>query len=394
MRYIFSLLAILFIVGCSSIEDVDVPDIDKRLLKKDKEYIYDIKMQDIVEELKIKPKLFEEFPFISKESVVGFKGHYSPEFYKNHKVTLKSLRIDKVDFWSLKENPKSVDIIYTKEIIIDKYKKVSNDLFTNLCYAYNITQAEQEILLSWIENGGVLWMEGSLYRLDRELNNTYIGSDITFLGKRVYQHVIKKDVEKKAIVYDRLKTNSFFSDIKSLEVHPKKYDEICFLIDGLNVISRYSQKLVNITKYEKGLIVSMLPFEYTTLYRDGELLRWNILEIIKNRELLEIKKKPKKEIQKKVKVKTHPKKEHKQVVKTEVLQEGSCIQLFTAYGLKRANKELQKAKDFPLARVEKRGKAYTGRVGMYKYVRDARKTLDVLKKSYPNAFIRRCSLTK
>jgi hypothetical protein len=394
MRHVLvSLFGLFMIIGCGS-KEVEIPDIDERLIQKDKEYIYDIKMQDIVQNLNIKPKIFEQFPFIIKNLPSDFNGHYPPDFYKNKMMTLKSLRMDKVDFWTLKNNPKKLDIIYTKEILLDRYKKVSKDLFTNLCYAHNLTKEEQKILLSWLENGGVLWLEGGLYKIDNGVSSFFNDEKLTFLGKKVYQHIIKADRYKKHIVYNKLANHDFFKDIKSLQIDLKKYEKVCFLIDGVTVVSSSDKKLVNISRYGKGLIVSMLPFEYTTLYRDGELLRWNILEIIKNRELLEIKKKPKKEIQKKVKVKTHPKKEHKQVVKTEVLQEGSCIQLFTAYSLKRANKELQEAKDFPLARVEKRGKAYTGRVGMYKYVRDARKTLDVLKKSYPNAFIRRCSLTK
>jgi len=390
---LFSLFGLLVIVGCGS-KEVKISDIDKRLVQKDKEYIYDIKMQDIVQNLNIKPIVFEKFPFISEDLPSDFNGHYSPEFYKKNKITVNASRMDKVDFWSLKNNPKEIDIIYTKDILLDRYKNITNDLFINLCYAHNITKQEQEILLSWLKNGGVLWIEGGLYNIDDELSSfSKIDKNMNFLGKKVYPHMIGLDRNKKSIVYDKLQNNAFFKDIKSLQINFKRYKQMCFLIEGKSIVASLDEKLVNISGYGKGIIISMLPFEYTTLYRDGELLRWKLIEVLKDKKLLNFKIKEKKEV-KKEELKKKVEIKSTSVKKVNILREGSCIQLFSCFSYKKAKQELSPVQNLPLARIEKRGKVYTGRVGMYKYVKDARKTLKLLQDKYPDAFIRRCSLKK
>jgi len=42
---------------------------------------------------------------------------------------------------------------------LNKFQRVSNDLFANIGYSYNLSSKEQKILKWWLGQGGILWIE-------------------------------------------------------------------------------------------------------------------------------------------------------------------------------------------------------------------------------------------
>jgi len=409
-QIMYGVLLTMFLIGCSQ-NRVEVSDIDHSLVAQEKSYIYDIKMQDIAQDLQVKQSPLEQFPFIHNKQT-HMKGHFSPEFYAAHNFSLQAKRMDRVDFWKLHKNPKSLDIIYTKDILLENYKEISDDIFTNLCFAHGLSKQEQDILLQWLDNGGVLWVEGSLYSIE-PIESLQRFKAKKFLGKDV--HFIQLDQNMKDFVYYTTCNDPYFKAIRVLEVYPKQYSQVCTIIDGRTLVATLDQTVVSLSKYGKGMIISLLPFEYEKLYRDGELLRWKLLTLIhdpkelqKAQEVQQLQPvqpsyatQPEKTIQsvETIQQEVIPQEEELNTTATpvvqtqqeEVLEHGNCIQLYTAFNYKKAKKYFVAAQQFPLARIEKRGRAYTARVGMYARVKDAKETLFKLKKYYPSAFIRRCN---
>ncbi len=385
-------VAVFLLLGCTQ-KNLDISDVEKELQAEDKTVIYDIKMQDISQTLEASISKFSKFPFISEAVRSDFKGHYSPEFYAKHSVSLHAQRMDRVDYWSLQKDFKSLDVIYTKAIWINQYKQVSNDVFVNLSYAHKLSTKEQKVLRDWIAQGGVLWIENGLYATGNELSVPALKSEnLKFLNFQVSPCTYDNTKE---FVFTDMKSIAQLHPLKSLELLVTKRKQIHYILKGKVLVSSSKNPLVSLNEYGKGKIFSLLPFEYTSLYRDGEFLRWKLLEIIKNntkvvglqaekpikKEVLKVEKKDTKEIQKDETLKTSP-------------QEAYCIQLFSTYVYKDAKKEMLYYKNFPLSRIEKRKKQYVGRVGMYEHFKEGLGDLEKLQKIYPNAFMRRCHYSK
>ncbi len=396
MKKLFiGIMVVWLLLGCSQ-KKLNIDDVEKELKSENKTLIYDIKMKDISKELESSVSRFSIFPFSSQKIKNNFKGHYSPEFYKKYNFSFKSKRMDKVDYWALQKDFKSIDIIYTKPIWINQYKQFTNDIFSNLCYAHKLSDEKQKILKNWIKNGGVLWLESGLYSIGNDLDIVpKIPKNIKFLDFNVTKYTFKSINNSKELIYKNINTVKELEDIKLLQINLDKKEQINFILDGTTLISSQIGALVSLNKYYKGKIISLLPFDFTSLHQDGELLRWKLLEILdKNIEVSSLNT-VKKDIKKKKILKSikKEKKLSKKIIqeKTSNITQGQCIQLFSTYSYKDALKDIENSKIFSLSRIEKRGKIYVGRVGMYKYVKDAKKDLLNLKKIYPNAYIRRCT---
>jgi hypothetical protein len=386
----FAIAVLLFLFGCTQ-KKLDLNDVDRELKLDNKTLIYDMKMQDISKPLEIKVSKFSVFPFISETPKSDFKGHYSPDFYKKHSYSFKSKRMDKVDYWALEKDFKSMDIIYTKPIWVNQYKQYSNDIFENICYSHKLSDEKQLILKNWIKNGGVLWVENGLYVIGNGLDNIpKLDENLKFLDFNVSKYTFTNSDNIKEIVFNNIETIDELKDIKSIQMNLDKKQQINFILDGATMISSPLGTIVSLSVYDKGKIISMLPFEFSSLHEDGELLRWKLLDIIKKDIKIEglkkviIKKPSTKKIEKSEKIQK-PKK-----IEKSTLKEGLCIQIFSTYVYADALKDIEDSKTFKLSRIEKRGKLFTGRVGMYSYVKDAQDDLMNLKKIYPHAFLRRC----
>ncbi len=363
-------------------------DFDEQLAEADNTYIYDIKLQNIIEPLDQKNKLFEGFPFISSSVSNDFKGHFSPEFYAKNRPDLRSSSLDKVDIWSLQLAPKLLDVIYIKAIWIEDYKDVSDDLFVNLCYTYNLSDGQQEILKEWIKQGGMFWVENGVYSTGSEIGpERRLSQKQRFLGREVksVHYSLSDTVNKESIVFDRLDTTASFDNIRSLQLDLKRASQTFFIIEGEDHIKNSAgQTMLSIAKYGKGNIVSMLPVESYDAYRDGEILRWQLLKTLKEMRKADTTIIADKNIEEK--------KPEKEVIvqKATTLTKGRSIQLFSYRNKAGAYKALKEASKHELARVEKIGDFYVGRVGMYNSDKDASKDLKQLRLAYPGAYMRTC----
>lgn len=377
-KIFFVIMVLIFFFGCTQ-KNLDLSDVDRELSMQDETIIYDMQIDDISQKDRRLDSLFLDFPFISQSLKKDFKGHFSLEFYKKHKLSLNAKRVDRVNYSDLEKNFNSIDIIYTKKIWVNQYKQHSNELFVNLCDSYRLSYRQQNILKQWIKNGGIFWIENGLYGIGDDFDILPKKTkDLKFLDFNVSEYIFDTSKE---IVFDDIQRVKQLENIKSLKMKVTDKKQINFIIDGSVLISSDTKKLLCLNRYGKGKILSMLPFEFTDLNKDGELLRWKLLDIVKKDVMVDGLKIVAKET-------VVPKKRVKE--KKQQIKEGLCIQLFSTYSYKDALKDIEDSKDYKLSRIENRGKIFTARVGMYSHMRDLKNDFKELKKLYPNAFVRRC----
>ncbi len=301
-KYIISLIGlILFLGGCASKNEVIT---EKKILSPESVEIYDISVDNFWKNVNNGRKLLKDFPFVSYKPIVGFKGKFSNQFYSKIDYRYKFDNIKDVDFWKLRTNPFAEDFIYVLPMWVNEFKRVSNDLFEDIGYTYNLSTKEQEILKWWIGEGGILWIEGGLYstrydtfkkngEIDKVAINNKIrqkSANLKFFDRRVHTYVYKsKRVD--SINYEPLELNyktkskySYFRDIKNLQIKTDNFLTANFIPKGDYLLESLKNKpLVSFIRYGKGGIIFLRPFEFQDKRYDGELLRWRLIYWLMNR---------------------------------------------------------------------------------------------------------------
>ncbi len=293
MRYFMLFLAsFIFFAGCASKNST----LEKELQKDVKLTIYNQPVQNLFIQ-QGNSDIFHRFPFIDKRQF-EVKGKFPKDFYSKITLVYNANNIKEVDFWKLEKSPKSLDFIYIEPMWIKEYRKLTGDLFANIAYSLNISAKEQEILRDWVKQGGVLWVEFGLFStrydifnkegeisakaIQRSLNKAFAG--MKFWQKPLYRYVFK--AKKMDLINYMPTTKSFIVDenasiikgIKRLKVVIDNFMEEYAIVDGKSLlVDSANRPLVTLVRYGKGYVVSLLPFEYSDVYYDGELLRWKLL---------------------------------------------------------------------------------------------------------------------
>ena len=305
-KYIFGLsLALLFLGGCATKSDLAF---EKKVLTPEKVEIYDVSVDNIWPEVNNGRKLLKGFPFISYKPVIDFRGKFSNQFYNKIDYRYKFDNIKDVDFWKLRTNPFAEDFIYVLPMWANEFKRVSNDLFEDIGYTYNLSTKEQEILKWWIGEGGILWVEGGIYstrydtfKKNGEIDQKAINSkmikksrNLKFFDKPVNTYIYKSkkldliNYEPLKIKYKTKSDIPYFQDINYLQIITKNFMSIDFLPKGKYLLKSNSGKpLVSFVQYGKGGVVFLRPFEFQDTMYDGELLRWKLLYYLLNRMYLD-----------------------------------------------------------------------------------------------------------
>lgn len=293
MRYfVLFFTTLILLTGCANRTSV----IEKELNREIKLTIYNQPVQDLFIH-QGSSDIFHRFPFIDKREF-EVKGKFPKDFYKNITLVYNAKSIKKVDFWELAKSPKSLNFIYIEPIWIKEYRRLTGDLYANIAYSLNISAKEQEILRNWVEQGGVLWVEFGLFSTrydifnkEGEISSYKIKKSLqdAFVGLRFWQNPIQSylfkakkidlinfmPTEKSFLVDEK---ESIIKGIKRLKVVIDNYMEMHVLINGEKLlVDKEGRPLVTLVKYGKGYVISLLPFEYTDVYYDGELLRWKLL---------------------------------------------------------------------------------------------------------------------
>ncbi len=303
MKKLISLIVIILFFSCASKKKEVVKETPEKCIKPQNEVVlYNIDLDKMITSRDYLYKL-HKFPFISEDADLDFKGHFPVEFYQRMKYNFKAKELKNVDFWKLKIYPYSLDVIYVKPVWLEDFKRVDDNLLDNLCYTFNISKREEEILLWWLKNGGVLWLETGIYATGFE----YIKRDGTINLKKIKNKIfnVTKNLKffdynvqtttftqksfqsisltsgVKFVYFNNLKVdNMIFKDIKKLKVVLKYPIETFFTLKAKGLITYKGLPLLNVLSYGKGLIIMMLPFDYLDANFDGELLRWKLLEFI------------------------------------------------------------------------------------------------------------------
>ena len=291
----------LFVTGCSTQYE---KSLEKKILSPESVEVYDIDVENIYAQPNNRIRLLQKFPFISNQPVLDFHGKFSDEFYDKLDYRYKSAPLKDVNFWKLRTNPFAEDFIYVLPIWANKFQRVSNDLFENIGYSYNLSLKEQEILKWWIGEGGIFWIEGGIYstRYDTFKRNGEIASkqisqkiiqkskNMYFFDKKVKTYIYKsKRVD--FINYIPLKitfltdnTLDYFQDIKKIKIQTQNYLSADFLVQTESLVkSKDNKPLVSFVPYGKGGVVFVRPFEFKDKRFDGELLRWKLLYFMLNK---------------------------------------------------------------------------------------------------------------
>ena len=301
-HYLFALLLFgLFIVGCSTQYE---HQLQQKILTPESVEVYDVNVKNVYMHPNNRTRLLKKFPFISHQPVIDFRGKCSNEFYDKIDYRYKASPLKDVDFWKLRTNPFSQDFIYVLPIWVNKFQRVSNNLFENIAYSYNLSLKEQEILKWWIGQGGILWVEGGIYstRYDTFKRNGEIASkeitkkiiqkskNMNFFDKKVKTYIYKsKTID--FVNYIPLKMSfqtknnfDYFKDIKNLKIQTQNYLSVDFLPQGQVLVRDSKNKpLVSFVSYGKGGVVFIHPFEFKDKRYDGELLRWKLLYFLLNK---------------------------------------------------------------------------------------------------------------
>ena len=295
------IIFILFLGGCASKNEVIT---EKKILSPESVEIYDISVDKFWKDINNGRKLLKNFPFVSYKPIVDFKGKFSNQFYSKIDYRYKFDNIKDVDFWKLRTNPFAEDFIYVLPMWVNEFKRVSNDLFEDIGYTYNLSTKEQEILKWWIGEGGILWIEGGIYstrydtfkkngEIDKVAINNKIrqkSSHLKFFDRPIHTYVYKsKRVD--SINYEPLKLDyktkskyRYFSDIKNLQIKTDNFLTADFLPKGDYLLKSLKGKpLVSFIRYGKGGVVFLRPFEFQDKRYDGELLRWRLIFWLMNR---------------------------------------------------------------------------------------------------------------
>jgi len=301
MRTYTILIVFLFITGCSTQYE---KSLGKKILSPESVEVYDIYVENIYAQSNNRIRLLQKFPFISNQPVLDFHGKFSDEFYDKLDYRYKAAPLKDVDFWKLRTNPFIEDFIYVLPIWVNKFQRVSNDLFENIGYSYNLSHKEQEILKWWIGEGGIFWIEGGIYstRYDTFKRNGEIASkqinqkiiqnskNLHFFDKKVKTYIYQsKRID--LINYLPLKitfktdtTLNYFQDIKKLKIQTQNYLSADFLVQTESLVkSKDNKVLVSFVPYGKGGVVFVRPFEFKDKRFDGELLRWKLLYFLLNK---------------------------------------------------------------------------------------------------------------
>jgi len=287
--------------GCATKEQTVL---EKSILSPESVEIYDVSAKSTLDEVHHGRKLLSNFPFVAKEPVLDFNGKFSHQFYDKIDYRYKFSHIRDVDFWKLRTNPFAQDFIYILPTWSDEFKRVSNDLFTNLGFSYNLSTKEQEILKWWIGQGGILWVEGGIYstrydtfKKNGDINHKAIvkkvvdkSKNLRFFDKSVktYMTTAKKvDYINYIPLKMQFKTSSdvpYFQDIKNVELVSNDFLSVDFMPKAKTLLKTTSGKtLVSFVQYGKGGVVFLRPFEYKDKMYDGELLRWKLMHYLINR---------------------------------------------------------------------------------------------------------------
>ena len=300
--YILSLVGILlFMSGCATKND---KVLEKKILSPESVEVYDVSVDNIWPKINNGRKLLKDFPFISYKPILDFNGKFSDQFYSKIDYRYKFAPLKDVDFWKLRTNPFLEDFIYVLPTWANEFKHVSNDLFENIGYSYNLSSKEQEILKWWIGEGGILWIEGGIYstrydtfkksgEIDAKAINKKIiakSTHLTFFNHSVKTYLYKSkkidfiNYEPLKISYKTHSKIAYFDDIRNLQIITKNFLTADFMPRGDYLLKTKSGKpLVSFIRYGKGGVVFLRPFEFQDKRYDGELLRWKLVFFLLNK---------------------------------------------------------------------------------------------------------------
>lgn len=291
----------LFIGGCATKNETILKD---KILTPESVEVYDVNINNVYTKPDNRTLLLKKFPFVSNQPVFDFNGKFSNQFYDKLDYRYKSAPLEDVDFWKLRTNPFVEDFIYVLPTWVNKFQRVSNDLFQNIGYSYNLSLKEQEILKWWIGEGGILWIEGGIYstRYDTFKKNGEIDSkailkkiiskskNMKFFNKNVSTYIYKSTrLDYINYIPLKLKFNTssnigYFKDIKNLQIKTTNFLSVDFLPKGKYLIfSNLNKPLVSFVLYGKGGVVFIRPFEFKNKRYDGELLRWKLVYYLLNK---------------------------------------------------------------------------------------------------------------
>ena len=299
--YGLSLLIVLILSGCASKND---ENLEKNLLSTQQIELYNINVNDTQHNSISGRELLKKFPFVTSQMVVGYRGKFSNKFYNKYSVTYSAELLKDVDFWKLKANPEVMNFIYILPTWAKQFKKLSNNLFEDIGYSYNLSYKEQEILQQWISQGGILWIEGGIYstRYDTFRNDGTIDSEsilntvktkssnLVFLDQQVKSTIYQSKIvdminfDSQSIIFKTKSSIPSFQDIKNLQIVTENYLTADFMPKGEVLLSSDSGvPLVTFVRHGKGGVVFLRPFEFQDKMYDGELLRWRLVDYLGNK---------------------------------------------------------------------------------------------------------------
>jgi len=297
-QFLLTLFIVCALLSCTQRKDKIMAD---NLQKPEEVHIFTVPANSLSREIvDYRSNIVKGFPFVAHQQVNNFKGKFPPEFYKSMDRKVRSETLKEVDFWSLSNNPALYDVIYVKPLWLGELKLKNSSLLESIAYSYNISTEQLAILSTWIQKGGILWMESGIYISAYDYN--FNKFDDRKLDKLVHTlSGMKLDDQKlnvkmlKAVKTDPLHVETLFheihlgkneqiGDIKeindkigALMIEQTDYIGIYISVDGIPIIKSNNSVYASYIKFGLGTILTIAPFEFKNAYFDGELFRLTLL---------------------------------------------------------------------------------------------------------------------
>lgn len=293
------LLLLLALVACSSARRDD--GLAKALSQPDDIRIFSVPLTSLERELKQSPpRLLKDFPFVSRQPAMNFRGKFSPEFYAAMDGEWKAVSIRNADFWRLRSDPGLYDVIYMEPLWRGEFQKRGNDLLESIACSFNIPMIQRTILEDWIRGGGILWLESAIYistydyrlggykqgKLDEllaalrsmTLFDTGVGVQMLRAQRSDDFHV--KPLRRELVFNKKDKPGQVVEinkKIRSLLLEQNDYVGVYLTVDGVPLVTFEDTVYARYIRVGKGLVITTAPFDFTNAYYDGELFRLALL---------------------------------------------------------------------------------------------------------------------
>jgi hypothetical protein len=221
-------------------------------------------------------------------------GKFSLRFYQKLKSHAGVAPLAEVDLWELRHHPMQYDIITIGPVALRQWTG-RKELLDHLAATHGLTPEKRQVLLNWVQTGGVVWAEFGIFVQGHE----WIRGDqrtlpalpdlagFTIFGLPTRARVFEArrtapfTIEPRVFSFQNAAPHVATSDIKSLTLTQVDLRTVYPIVDAPAaepLVQEAGQTYATVAALGQGKLISSLPFDQWNSETDGEKYRINLLE--------------------------------------------------------------------------------------------------------------------